>query len=65
MQPKVVQSIMGHKHYSTTIDIYTHVTESKYQEEFGKFGRAVEDVHEVSEEDIIGEQEEGMSQTFG
>ena len=36
MQPKVVQSIMGHQHYSTTIDIYTHVTDEKYQEEIGK-----------------------------
>ena len=42
MQPKVVQSIMGHQHYSTTIDIYTHVSESKYQEEAGKIGRAME-----------------------
>ncbi len=42
MQPKVVQSIMGHQHYSTTIDIYTYVSETKYQEEIGKFGRAVE-----------------------
>ena len=44
MQPKVVQSIMGHQHYSTTIDIYTHVTDEKYQEEIGKFGRAREPV---------------------
>ena len=44
MQPKVVQSIMGHQHYSTTIDIYTHVTDEKYQEEIGKFGRAMEPV---------------------
>ena len=29
MNPKVVQAIMGHQHYSTTIDIYTHVTETK------------------------------------
>lgn len=42
MQPKVVQSIMGHQHYSTTIDIYTHVTDEKYQEEIGKFGKAME-----------------------
>lgn len=33
---------MGHQHYSTTIDIYTHVTEEKYQEEVGKFGKALE-----------------------
>lgn len=35
---------MGHQHYSTTIDIYTHVTDEKYQEEIGKFGRAMEPV---------------------
>ena len=50
MQPKVVQSIMGHQHYSTTIDIYTHVSESKYQEEIGKFGRAVEPEEAESKE---------------
>ncbi len=44
MQPKVVQSIMEHQHYSTTIDIYTHVTDEKYQDEIGKFGRAREPV---------------------
>ena len=33
---------MGHQYYSTTIDIYTHVSESKYQEEAGKIGRAME-----------------------
>ena len=35
---------MGHQHYSTTIDMYTHVTDEKYQEEIGKFGRAMEQV---------------------
>ncbi len=42
MQPKVVQSIMGHQHYSTTIDIYTHVTDAKFEGEIGKFGLALE-----------------------
>ncbi len=42
MLPKMVQSIMGYQHYSTTIDIHTHVSESKYQEEAGKIGRAME-----------------------
>lgn len=54
MQPKVVQSIMGHQHYSTTIDIYTHVTDAKYDEEIGKFGRAMEP------EEMEGERE-GMT----
>lgn len=49
MQPKVVQEIMGNQHYSTTIDIYTHVTGETYQEEMDKFGRAMEP-EEVEEE---------------
>lgn len=43
MNPKVVQALMGHQHYSTTIDIYTHVTDGKYKEEIEKFGNAVND----------------------
>ena len=50
MQPKVVQEIMGHQHYSTTIDIYTHVTGETYQEETNKFGRAMEAEEEEVEE---------------
>lgn len=37
MNPKVVQKIMGHQHYSTTIDIYTHVTDEKLEDEVSKF----------------------------
>lgn len=48
MQPKVVQQIMGHQHYSTTIDIYTHVTNEKYEEEIGKFGKAFEEIKPVT-----------------
>ena len=64
MQPKVVQSIMGHQHYSTTIDIYTHVSESKYQEEIGKFGRAVEP-EEAESKEPEKERSFWMGQTFG
>ena len=39
---KVVQMLMGHQHYSTTIDIYTHVTETKFEEEIAKFGSVSE-----------------------
>jgi len=56
MKPKVVQAIMGHQHYSTTIDIYTHVTDKRYDEEIGKFGRAME-VLEIDDEE---DEEEGM-----
>lgn len=41
MNPKVVQSLMGHQHYSTTIDIYTHVMERDIEEEAGKLESAV------------------------
>ena len=41
MNPKYVQGLMGHQHYSTTIDIYTHVTADKMQNEAEKFGNAV------------------------
>ena len=43
MQPKVVQNIMGHQHYCTTIDNYTHISEAKYEEEINKFGMAMEE----------------------
>ena len=65
LQPKVVQSIMGHQHYSTTIDIYTHVSESKYQEEVGKFGRAMELEESSSGEEPEETTDPGMMQTFG
>ncbi len=42
MDAKVVQMLMGHQHYSTTIDIYTHVTETKFEEEIAKFGNVSE-----------------------
>lgn len=41
MNPKYVQGLMGHQHYSTTIDIYTHVTAENMQNEAEKFGNAV------------------------
>lgn len=61
MQPKVVQSIMGHQHYSTTIDIYTHVTDAKFEEEIEKFGLALEEEPTEEAEDM----EEGEDTGFG
>lgn len=34
--PKIVQQLMGHAHYSTTIDIYTHVSEGMLSSELKK-----------------------------
>ncbi|WP_281671951.1 tyrosine-type recombinase/integrase [[Clostridium] scindens] len=41
MNPKVVQALMGHQHYSTTIDIYTHVMEQDINEEVCKMESAI------------------------
>lgn len=41
MNPKVVQALMGHQHYSTTIDIYTHVMESDINNEVSKLESAI------------------------
>lgn len=37
MNPKVVQKIMGHQNYSTTIDVYTHISDNKLEEEIAKW----------------------------
>ncbi len=53
MQPKTVQTLMGHANYSTTIDIYTHIGEEFKKEEIDKFNNltlnddAKETVHKV------------------
>ena len=41
MNPKVVQALMGHQNYSTTIDIYTHVMENDITEETCKMKSAL------------------------
>lgn len=40
MDPKVVQSLMGHSSISITLNIYTHVLDNKMSEEIKKFGVA-------------------------
>ena len=47
--------------YSTTIDIYTHVTDAKYEEEIGKFGLALGDDAAEETEDM----DEDLGQGFG
>ncbi len=41
MNPKIVQELMGHQHYSTTIEIYTHVSKTKFDDEIAKLGNAM------------------------
>lgn len=43
MNPKVVQQLMGHQHYSTTVDIYTHVTKNMFDKEIKKLESALFD----------------------
>ena len=52
---------MGHQHYSTTIDIYTHISEAKYEEEIDKFGMAMDEEDDMSEEEMEDiDQDEGQ-----
>lgn len=49
MDPKVVQKLMGHSSISVTLNIYTHVLNSKMDEEIKKFGVAkTEDLEDYS-----------------
>lgn len=40
MEPKVVQTLLGHSSISITLNIYTHVLDNKMDEEIKKFGVA-------------------------
>lgn len=40
MNPKVVQKLLGHSNINITLNIYTHVMESRMEEEISKFGNA-------------------------
>lgn len=40
MEPKIVQTLMGHASISITLNIYTHVLDSKMNDEIKKFGSA-------------------------
>ena len=46
INPKVVQKLMGHQHYSTTIDIYTHVMQDDIDSEVCKLESAIVTVPE-------------------
>ena len=41
MKPKVVQQLMGHASFSTTMNIYTHVTGEVMEEDSQLFGDSI------------------------
>lgn len=52
MEPKVVQSLLGHSSISITLNIYTHVLDNKMDEEIKKFGVAKTQNDPYSETDV-------------
>lgn len=42
---KVVQDVLGHKDFSTTMDIYTDVTRELKQREFGNLQEKMDEQH--------------------
>lgn len=53
MEPKVVQTLLGHFSISITLNIYTHVLDNKMDEEIKKFGVAkTEEVELYSRLDV-------------
>ena len=49
MSPKVVQTIMGHAFYSTTMDIYTHVSQNKLESDISLYNKLYETSKELYE----------------
>ena len=50
LQPKTVQALMGHAHYSTTVDIYTHIGETIRMEEVEKFNKLTINKGDIGED---------------
>lgn len=49
IEPKVAQKLLGHSSISITLNIYTHVMESKMDDEISKFGNARTNADEIPE----------------
>lgn len=52
IQPKTVQTYLGHATLKMTMDLYTHVLDDKKKEEMGKLERLMDKLSDVSEEEI-------------
>lgn len=63
MNPKVVQRLMGHAYYSTTIDIYTHVVGEMFEQDISKFGNALVRKSEDEYESFLTDVQQNEGQT--
>lgn len=54
MNPKTVQDLMGHRYYSTTIDIYTHIMGNDYSEEAEKYQNIVSGITLIPTHESLG-----------
>ena len=62
VQPKTVQSYLGHASLKMTMDLYTHVLDTHKKEELLKFDRIMDKLSNVSEEEIDEMLNEKMKQ---
>ena len=52
VQPKTVQSYLGHASLKMTMDLYTHVLDDKKKEEMSKFEKLMSKLSDISEEEL-------------
>lgn len=52
IQPKTVQTYLGHASLKMTMDLYTHVLDDKKKEEMSKFEKLMDKLSDVSEEEL-------------
>lgn len=70
VDPKIVQAVMGHQHYSTTIDIYTHVVDKDLSDELlAKFDTEIKyntgsNIADINIEDILPKSENNVPKSL-
>lgn len=52
IQPKTVQSYLGHASLKMTMDLYTHVLDTKKQEEMDKLAETMDKISNISEDEL-------------